>query len=151
MIRLDKYGNPAYNICIKQKIGGIMGKEFGRVPGKESQLMFFYGTLKNMSHPGVALKTENVFVRAKMYDLGSYPVVSPSYLDKSYGNLFEVDPAIIPDLDRYETKSYERIRMQVYKETQTGDEFVEEAWVYVGAPFFKMDESRKIETGRWNK
>lgn len=101
--------------------------------------LFVYGTLRKGQSNHELIKEEKLIsdqarMKAKLYDTGNgYPALVLKGKDYVYGEIYDVNDSLLPDLDLlegYDESRTDNLYFRVKKMIETNQELVE-AWVYV--------------------
>jgi gamma-glutamylcyclotransferase (GGCT)/AIG2-like uncharacterized protein YtfP len=111
-------------------------------------LVFVYGTLRRGGSNHFRMeKTEFVAaatVKGRLYQIDWYPgLVLDTAADAIIGEIYQVPPDVLEELDLFEGAEYRRLQTQVsLPEGETVSAWI---WVWSGP----VDETRRITSGDW--
>jgi gamma-glutamylcyclotransferase (GGCT)/AIG2-like uncharacterized protein YtfP len=126
------------------------GKHPSRVSSAMIHTIFVYGTLRQNASNAWRMNGARYLgdgqVAAKLYRISWYPALrlDPSHANWVQGSLYEMDDALLAELDAFEGEEYQRVTVEV---KTTAGEVTAMLWEYKTAP----DEQALIAGGDWLK
>lgn len=110
--------------------------------------VFVYGTLRrggsNHFRMAKAEYLSAATVRGRFYQIDWYPgIVLDAAAEGIVGEIYQVSPAVLEELDRFEGPEYRRLLTQV--RMPDGETVSVWVWEWTGP----VDESRRITSGDW--
>jgi gamma-glutamylcyclotransferase (GGCT)/AIG2-like uncharacterized protein YtfP len=113
-------------------------------------LVFVYGTLRcggsNHFRMEKAAFLSPAMVRGRLYQIDWYPgLVLDETGDEICGEIYELPPGLLDELDRFEGPAYRRVRVQATSGGDPKSPVCAWLWEWLGP----VDESRRIRSGDW--
>jgi gamma-glutamylcyclotransferase (GGCT)/AIG2-like uncharacterized protein YtfP len=116
----------------------------------KSERVFVYGTLRRggSNHyrmDGAEFVTAGT-VRGRLYQIDWYPgLILEGNVDQIVGEIYQVSPSVLDELDSFEGPEYRRVRVDVACAGDHGSPLSAWVWEWLGP----VDEVRRIKSGDW--